>query len=149
MCRRTPCSRPLKIKSMTVPNRIVMAPVTRSFSPGGVPTSDVAAYYERRAANAVGLIVSEGAGVAGALSCTKFRGHQKRVFLGSDRGEKRTFLTAALGRLSPLGSGPKLSVRGAVARQARTESLRRRLNFCSMAQGRLCDGPFSSVMAGS
>ncbi len=55
---------PLKIKSMTIPNRIVMAPMTRSFSPDGVPTGDVAAYYERRAANAVGLIVSEGTGVA-------------------------------------------------------------------------------------
>ncbi len=55
---------PLTIKSMTLPNRIVMAPMTRSFSPDGVPTRDVAAYYERRAANAVGLIVSEGTGVA-------------------------------------------------------------------------------------
>jgi len=55
---------PLTIKSMTLPNRIVMAPMTRSFSPDGVPTQDVAAYYERRGANAVGLIVSEGTGVA-------------------------------------------------------------------------------------
>ncbi len=55
---------PLKIKSMTLRNRVVMAPMTRSFSPGGVATDEVAAYYERRAANAVGLIVSEGTGVA-------------------------------------------------------------------------------------
>ena len=55
---------PLKIKSMTMKNRIVMAPMTRSFSPDGVPTDEVAAYYERRAASAVGLIVSEGTGVA-------------------------------------------------------------------------------------
>ncbi|MDP1632860.1 MAG: NADH:flavin oxidoreductase [Caulobacter sp.] len=54
---------PLQIKSMSLKNRIVMAPMTRSFSPGGVPTDDVAAYYERRAANEVGLIVSEGTGV--------------------------------------------------------------------------------------
>ena len=26
-----------------------MAPMTRSFSPGGVPSADVAAYYRRRA----------------------------------------------------------------------------------------------------
>ena len=55
---------PITIKSLTLKNRIVMAPMTRSFSPDGVPTAEVAAYYERRAANAVGLIVSEGTGVA-------------------------------------------------------------------------------------
>jgi 2,4-dienoyl-CoA reductase-like NADH-dependent reductase (Old Yellow Enzyme family) len=55
---------PFKIKSLTLKNRIVMAPMTRSFSPDGVPTAEVAAYYERRAANDVGLIVSEGTGVA-------------------------------------------------------------------------------------
>ncbi|HRD29893.1 MAG TPA: NADH:flavin oxidoreductase [Caulobacter sp.] len=55
---------PFQLKSLTLKNRIVMAPMTRSFSPGGVPTDDVAAYYARRAANAVGLIVSEGTGVA-------------------------------------------------------------------------------------
>ncbi|MFX4959604.1 alkene reductase, partial [Acinetobacter baumannii] len=41
---------PFKIGTLTMPNRIVMAPMTRSFSPGGVPTADVAAYYGRRAA---------------------------------------------------------------------------------------------------
>ncbi len=37
-----------------------MAPMTRSFSPDGIPTEEVAAYYERRAANNVGLILTEG-----------------------------------------------------------------------------------------
>lgn len=37
-----------------------MAPMTRSFSPDGIPTADVAAYYSRRAAAEVGLILSEG-----------------------------------------------------------------------------------------
>lgn len=37
-----------------------MAPMTRSFSPGGVPTADVAAYYRKRAEGEVGLILSEG-----------------------------------------------------------------------------------------
>ncbi len=41
-------------------NRIVMAPMTRQFSPGGVPGSNVADYYRRRAENQVGLIVTEG-----------------------------------------------------------------------------------------
>jgi len=47
-------------RGLTVPNRIVMAPMTRSFSPGGVPGDDVAAYYTRRAAADVGLIITEG-----------------------------------------------------------------------------------------
>ena len=52
--------RPFEVKSLKLPNRIVMAPMTRSFSPGGIPTSDVAAYYRRRAEGGVGLIVTEG-----------------------------------------------------------------------------------------
>ncbi len=52
--------RPLQVRSLHLPNRIVMAPMTRSFSPGGIPTADVAAYYRRRAEGQVGLIVTEG-----------------------------------------------------------------------------------------
>jgi len=44
-------------------NRIAMAPMTREFSPGGVPTAAVAEYYRRRAAGGVGLIVTEGTGI--------------------------------------------------------------------------------------
>ncbi|HEY0647760.1 NADH:flavin oxidoreductase [Phenylobacterium sp.] len=54
---------PFEFKGLKLPNRIVMAPMTRSFSPGGVATDDVAAYYRRRAENQVGLIVTEGTGV--------------------------------------------------------------------------------------
>lgn len=54
-----PLFRPFSCHGLTLPNRIVMAPMTRSFSPGGVPTNDVAAYYARRAAS-VGLIITEG-----------------------------------------------------------------------------------------
>ncbi|MDB5147028.1 MAG: 12-oxophytodienoate reductase, partial [Mucilaginibacter sp.] len=36
--------RPFSLKSLNIKNRIVMAPMTRSFSPGGVPTANVAAY---------------------------------------------------------------------------------------------------------
>lgn len=52
--------KPFKSKNLEVANRIVMAPMTRGFSPNGVPTEDVAAYYRRRAENGVGLIVTEG-----------------------------------------------------------------------------------------
>ncbi|MFF9161562.1 NADH:flavin oxidoreductase [Streptomyces longwoodensis] len=53
-------ARPVSINGLTVPNRIVMAPMTRMFSPGGVPGEDVVSYYARRAAAGVGLIVTEG-----------------------------------------------------------------------------------------
>jgi len=59
---------PFAFKGLNLPNRVVMAPMTRSQSPGGVATRDVAAYYARRAAAGVGLIVSEGTGVARAAS---------------------------------------------------------------------------------
>ncbi|KAF9123470.1 hypothetical protein BGX30_001449 [Mortierella sp. GBA39] len=51
---------PFTIGNLTLPTRIVMAPMTRGFSPNGVPGSDVAAYYRRRAENNVGLIITEG-----------------------------------------------------------------------------------------
>ena len=54
---------PFSFKGLKLPNRIVMAPMTRGFSPGGDPTEDVAGYYARRAAAEVGLIISEGTGV--------------------------------------------------------------------------------------
>lgn len=37
-----------------------MAPMTRSFSPDGIPTETVATYYRKRAEGEVGLILSEG-----------------------------------------------------------------------------------------
>ncbi|UUO01957.1 NADH:flavin oxidoreductase [Mycolicibacterium novocastrense] len=52
--------RPFTVRSVTVPNRFAMAPMTRQASPGGVPGADVAEYYRRRAAGGVGLIITEG-----------------------------------------------------------------------------------------
>ncbi|WP_340647032.1 NADH:flavin oxidoreductase [Phenylobacterium sp.] len=60
--------KPFDYKGLHLKNRIVMAPMTRSFSPGGVVTDDVVAYYKRRAAAEVGLIVSEGTGVDRPIS---------------------------------------------------------------------------------
>ncbi len=51
---------PVKIGALDLPNRIVMAPMTRSFSPRGIPGQNVADYYRRRAEGGVGLIVTEG-----------------------------------------------------------------------------------------
>lgn len=46
--------------NLSLKNRTVMAPMTRTFSPDGVPTPDVAGYYRRRAEGNVGLIITEG-----------------------------------------------------------------------------------------
>ncbi|MFN3913117.1 NADH:flavin oxidoreductase [Hyphomonas sp.] len=51
---------PFKLNGLQLKNRIVMAPMTRSFSPGGIPGENVADYYARRAEADVGLIVTEG-----------------------------------------------------------------------------------------
>jgi len=51
---------PVQLGPLALKNAIVMAPMTRSFSPNGVPTDDVVAYYRRRAESEVGLIVTEG-----------------------------------------------------------------------------------------
>jgi len=55
--------RPFTFKGLSLPNRVVMAPMTRSFSPQGIVSEDVAQYYRRRAEGKVGLIISEGTGV--------------------------------------------------------------------------------------
>ena len=47
-----------KLGRLTLPNRVVMAPMTRSRSLGNVPGSLVATYYAQRAA--AGLIITEG-----------------------------------------------------------------------------------------
>jgi len=52
--------RPFQLKGLALPNRIVMAPMTRSQSPGGVPGPNVAPYYRRRAEGGVALIITEG-----------------------------------------------------------------------------------------
>ena len=55
---------PFTVGSLTLRNRIVMAPMTRRMAADdGIPTDDIVAYYRRRAANEVGLIVSEGTGI--------------------------------------------------------------------------------------
>ena len=58
-----PLFEPITLRSMTVRNRIAMAPMTREYSPGGVPTGAVTEYYRRRAAGGVGMIVTEGVGI--------------------------------------------------------------------------------------
>lgn len=60
---RAPLARSLTIGEVTIPNRIAMAPMTRGYSPRGVPTQETARYYARRARGGAGLIITEGVGV--------------------------------------------------------------------------------------
>lgn len=48
---------PVQVGSLHLPNRIVMAPLTRNRAPGAIPTPLMAQYYAQRAA--AGLIISE------------------------------------------------------------------------------------------
>jgi 2,4-dienoyl-CoA reductase-like NADH-dependent reductase (Old Yellow Enzyme family) len=52
--------RPLRLADAILRNRIAMAPMTREMAPNGIPTAAMAAYYSRRAAGGVGLIITEG-----------------------------------------------------------------------------------------
>lgn len=45
---------------ISLKNRIAMAPMTRGFSPDGIPGDNVAEYYRKRAEGGTGLIITEG-----------------------------------------------------------------------------------------
>ncbi|MFT6261333.1 MAG: 2,4-dienoyl-CoA reductase-like NADH-dependent reductase (Old Yellow Enzyme family) [Bermanella sp.] len=51
---------PLKMGNLELKNRIVMAPMTRNFSPGNIPAQNSIDYYRSRAEGGVGLILTEG-----------------------------------------------------------------------------------------
>jgi 2,4-dienoyl-CoA reductase-like NADH-dependent reductase (Old Yellow Enzyme family) len=52
--------RPFESEKLSLPNRIVMAPMTRNHSPNWIPEQASADYYQRRAAADTGLIITEG-----------------------------------------------------------------------------------------
>jgi len=52
--------KPFNHPKLQLPNRIVMAPMTRQLSPNGIPDSNVEEYYRKRAEGGVGLIITEG-----------------------------------------------------------------------------------------
>lgn len=52
--------KPFTHPKLSLKNRIVMAPMTRQFSPNGIPDENVKNYYQRRAEGGVGLIITEG-----------------------------------------------------------------------------------------
>lgn len=51
---------PFESPKLRLKNRVLMAPMTRQFSPDGVPGQNVVDYYRRRAEGDVGLIITEG-----------------------------------------------------------------------------------------
>lgn len=51
---------PLDLANLQLKNRIVMAPMTRNFSPDNIPGDETVDYYRRRAAGGAGLIITEG-----------------------------------------------------------------------------------------
>lgn len=51
---------PFSLGNLTLPNRVAMAPMTRTFSPNNVVNDLVVEYYKRRAQGGVGLIITEG-----------------------------------------------------------------------------------------
>ena len=65
-------------------NRVVMAPMTREFSPNGVPNEYAPTYYSKRAAGGVGLIITEGE----EISHDAARGYPNRPKLMSEDSQK-------------------------------------------------------------
>lgn len=56
----TDLGKPATVWGLELQSRFAMAPMTRRFSPDGIPGQDVCDYYTRRAAAGVGLILTEG-----------------------------------------------------------------------------------------
>ena len=55
--------RPFACGSLTLANRLVMAPMTREFSPGNLLSAEAPAYYARRAAGGCALVLTEGTAI--------------------------------------------------------------------------------------
>lgn len=60
MSQFAPLFEPFRLGELMLPNRIVMAPMTRQMSPDRTPGEDVAEYYAKRARGGTGLIITEG-----------------------------------------------------------------------------------------
>src|SRR6202012_3556910 len=75
----TPLFNPVSVAGLKLRNRFAMAPMTRQFSPDGIPGDDVAAYYGRRASS-LGLLITEGTyvdeGAGGSTRVPRFYGER-------------------------------------------------------------------------
>jgi 2,4-dienoyl-CoA reductase-like NADH-dependent reductase (Old Yellow Enzyme family) len=54
---------PITFGKLTLPNRLVMAPMSRYACPGRIPTPELSAYHRRRAEGGVGLMLTGGAAI--------------------------------------------------------------------------------------
>lgn len=81
-----PLFTPFTVGSLTVPNRFVMAPMTRGFSPGGTPGQNKIDYYRRRAEGGTGLIITEGVGIdhPASLGYNDYNGVDIPYLFGAD-----------------------------------------------------------------
>ena len=74
---------PFRLGNLELKNRIVMAPMTRNFSPNdNIPGDNVVDYYRRRAEGGVGLVITEGtcighAGASGYPGVPYFHGEAR------------------------------------------------------------------------
>ena len=74
---------PFQLGQLQLKNRIVMAPMTRNFSPNdNIPGDNVVDYYRRRAEGGVGLVITEGtcvghAGASGYPAVPYFHGEAR------------------------------------------------------------------------
>ena len=63
MSNTTSLFTPFKLGNLALANRVAMAPMTRTFSPGNVPNDLTVEYYRKRAAGGVSLIITEGTSI--------------------------------------------------------------------------------------
>lgn len=108
---------PYTVQQLTIPNRIIMSPMARAFSPGGVPGEDVAAYYRRRSENEVGLIITEGVTIEHPAASSESRlpnihgeaalnGWRKVVLQVHEAGGTIFPQLVHMGMIRPMGSQP-------------------------------------------
>lgn len=67
--------RPFTHRKLQLPTRLVMAPVLRLFADAGMPTVEMQLYYSRRAAQELGLIISEPVAVNATASLDEGMAH--------------------------------------------------------------------------
>ena len=78
---------PFSINNHELKNRFVMAPMTRNFSPEGIPSEYAPEYYAKRARGGVALILTEGVEVShpsqAVIRCAKSNFKRVKKNVGS------------------------------------------------------------------
>jgi 2,4-dienoyl-CoA reductase-like NADH-dependent reductase (Old Yellow Enzyme family) len=104
---------PVSVADLKLRNRLVMAPMTRQFSPDGIPGDDVAAYYGRRASS-LGLLITEGTyvdeGAGDSDRVPRFYG--ERSLAGARSSQLSTPRTAPSSRSCGISGRPASRVPG-------------------------------------